>query len=88
MKFLHFEVDTSAGDAVLVELSGNAANVRLMDFINFNSYRRGGRHRYYGGHFTRSPAVLHPPHAGHWHVTVDLGGYRGHVNATVRVVNT
>ncbi len=86
MKFIHFEVDTSPGDAVLVKLSGTAANVRLMDAINFSSYRRGGRHRYIGGHFTQSPAVLQPPHAGHWYVVVDLGGFAGNIRAAVSVV--
>ncbi|WP_368670566.1 DUF1883 domain-containing protein [Myxococcus sp. AM011] len=88
VKFLHYEVDTSDGDEVVVALSGNAANVRLMDTLNFSSFRRGRRHSYLGGHFTRSPAVLRPPHGGHWHVVVDLGGYRGSVHATVRVMRS
>ncbi len=86
MKFLHFEVDTKPGDAIVVNLSGNAANVRVMDGTNFSAFRRGARHRYLGGRYTQSPAIIRPPHPGHWHVTVDLGGYGGHVNASVHVM--
>ena len=33
------------GEMVEVTLSGNAANVRLMDSSNFNSYKAGRQHR-------------------------------------------
>jgi hypothetical protein len=56
-----------------------------MDSINFSSYRRGQRFRYHGGHAKRSPVLLTAPHAGHWHVVVDLGGHGGRVNASVSV---
>lgn len=46
------------GDRVQVTLSGNAANVRLMDTSNYNSYKNGRRHTYYGGLMTKSPAVI------------------------------
>jgi hypothetical protein len=87
MKFLNYEVWTQSGDVVEVSLSGNAANVLLMDDINFQSYRSGGRFNYYGGHFNRSPAVIAPPLPGRWHVIVDLGGGAGHVSAAVRVLH-
>lgn len=85
MKFLHYEVDTGPGDTIQVTLD-KQANVKVMDGTNFQRYRRGERHTYYGGRVTNSPANITPPHQGHWHVTIDLGGHRGTVRASVRVL--
>ena len=85
MEFLHSQVQTNAGDVIEVSLDGNAANVLVMGSSDFHSYRRGGRHQYYGGYFTRSPAVIRPP-SGTWNVVIDLGGCSGRTRASVRVV--
>ncbi|HWU86325.1 MAG TPA: DUF1883 domain-containing protein [Kofleriaceae bacterium] len=85
MKFLDYDVNAEAGDTVVVELS-RAANVRLLDSSNFHRYQRGQRHTYCGGLARVSPVRLTVPHDGHWHVVVDLGGYAGHVRASVAVV--
>ena len=69
-----------------MSLSGNAANVRLMDSSNFNAYKNGRRHRYRGGLSRRSPVRLPIPHSGHWHVTVDMQGLRGKTNASIQVL--
>lgn len=74
----------SKGEQVLVTLSGNAANVRLMDSSNYNNYKNGRRHSYYGGLMRRSPSVLTIPRSGHWYVTIDLVGLRGSVRSSVR----
>lgn len=74
------------GDRVQVTLSGNAANVRLMDSSNYQSYKNGRSHRYAGGLATKSPIVLGVPNSGHWYVTVDLQGLRGTVRSSVRVL--
>ena len=74
----------SKGEQVQVTLSGNAANVRLMDSSNYNNYKHGRRHSYYGGLMRRSPSVLTIPRSGHWYVTIDLGGLRGSVSSSVR----
>jgi hypothetical protein len=74
------------GDRVQVTLSGNAANVRLMDSSNYQSYKNGRSHRYAGGLMTKSPAVLGVPSSGHWYVTVDLQGLRGTVRSSVKVL--
>lgn len=87
MKFRHFDLGRlEQGRVVNIELSGTEANVLLLDDSNFRSYRAGRRHHHYGGHATRSPVQLQVPHDGHWHVTVDLGGYAGRVSAQVAVV--
>lgn len=87
MQFLHNDLGVLGGDEVVEVSLSNAANVRLMDSGNFSSYRRGNRHQYFGGYATRSPFRLSVPHAGHWHVAIDLGGYKGSVRADVRVIN-
>ena len=74
----------SKGEQVQVTLSGNAANVRLMDSSNYNNYKHGRRHSYYGGLMRRSPSVLTIPRSGHWFVTIDLEGLRGSVRSSVR----
>ncbi len=85
MNFLHYEVTLGGNDAVRVALD-KQANVRLLDSNNFQKYRNGGEHRYYGGRAIRSPFVIPAPHAGHWHVVIDLGGYAGSVRASVGVI--
>jgi Domain of unknown function (DUF1883) len=64
----------------------NAANVRLLDSLNFNSYRQGNQYRFYGGYVTRSPYRVRVPNAGHWHLVLDLGGYAGQIRSSVRVL--
>ncbi|MGE5607804.1 MAG: DUF1883 domain-containing protein [Bacillota bacterium] len=87
MNFTHYDLGyLNGGEVVEIVLSGNAANVRLMDSSNFSSYKAGRNHRYYGGYVTRSPARLSVPHSGHWHVAVDLGGYGGSVRTGIRVL--
>ncbi len=74
------------GEIVEVILKGNAANVRLMDSSNFQYFRSGRRHQYFGGHAKKSPVRLQIPRAGHWYVTVDMGGYAGRVESSVRIL--
>ena len=85
MNFLHYEFDLAADDAVEVTLD-KQANVRLLDDANFALFQQGRQHRYHGGLAKTSPITLAAPHAGHWHVVVDLGGYAGTVQASARVL--
>lgn len=86
MNYLHYDLQLQSGDTVEVTLD-KQANVRLLDDSNFSSYQRGKQHRYYGGLVTKSPVTLpRPPHAGHWHVVIDLGGNAGTVKASVRTI--
>ena len=87
MKFNYYDIGyQSRGNVVEVTLSGSAANVRLMDSSNYQSYKSGRRHRYYGGLMRRSPARITIPHSGHWYVTVDMQGLRGTTRSSVRVI--
>ena len=86
-KFQHYNLGhQSKGNVVEVTLSGSAANVRLLDSMNFQSYRAGHQHRYYGGLITHSPARLIIPLTGTWHVTVDLQGLQGSIRSSVRII--
>ena len=85
MKYLHYPIKTVTKDCICVTLD-KQANVKLMDALNFQKYRQGKSHRYYGGYATKSPIKLTPPCSGNWHVTIDLGGYAGSASTSVAVV--
>jgi hypothetical protein len=85
MNFLHYEFDMSSDDVVEVTLD-KQANVRLLDSANYSLYKSGKQHRYHGGLVDKSPVRIAAPHAGHWHVVIDLGGYAGTVQASARVL--
>lgn len=85
MNYLHYELDLDSNDVVEVELD-KQANVRLLDGPNFARYRKGEQHKYYGGLAKQSPTRIAAPHAGKWHLVVDLGGYAGTVRASVRTI--
>lgn len=86
MQFTKYDLgNLKKGQTVVVTLSGNAANVRLMDSSNFNAYKNGRKHKYYGGLAKRSPVRIAVPHNGHWYITIDLMGLRGKVRSSVSV---
>ncbi len=85
MKYLHYEVETRARQRIVVHLHGTEANVCVMDADNFQKYESGDQFSYFGGHFKRSPAIIAPP-SGKWHVTIDLGGGAGTVQASLSVM--
>jgi len=87
MEYLHKEYDLRMDDVVEVTLSGNAANVLLLDPENYQKYRQGLAYQYFGGYARTSPFRLQAPHAGHWHLVIDLGGGAGTVQASGRVIN-
>jgi len=87
VNFTHYDLGhVEGGSVVEVTLQGSAANVRLMDSSNFNSYKAGRQHRYHGGLAQRSPVRLQVPTSGTWHVTVDMQGLRGTVRSAIRVI--
>ena len=87
MKFQHYDLGyRRTGETVKVILSGNAANVLLMDSSGFQNYRKGRRCQYYGGHARKSPVLLKIPHSGHWHVAIDLGGYAGTTRSSIEII--
>lgn len=85
MNFLKYEFDLSSDDIVEVTLD-KQANVRLLDPTNYSQYRKGAQHRYHGGLAKKSPVRIPVPHAGHWHLVIDLGGYGGTIRASVQLL--
>lgn len=86
MQFQHYDLGSlKRGSTVVVTLSGNRANVRLLDSSGFNAYRQGRQHRYIGGLATKSPVRLAVPRDGRWHLVVDLMGLGGSVRSGVQV---
>ena len=85
VNYLHYDIQLGPDDIVEVTLD-KQANVRLLDDINYSSYQRGDRHTYHGGFAKVSPLRLRAPHAGRWHLVIDLGGYAGTVTASVRTL--
>jgi hypothetical protein len=86
VKYLHYEFDAGPEDIIEVHLD-RAANVQLLDDANYDQYRNGRSFRYHGGYAKQTPVRLTPPHPGHWHVVIDLGGGAGTVRATARLVS-
>jgi len=87
MKFQYYDLkNLDGGEIVEVILSGNAANVRLMDSSNYSNFKNGRRHTYYGGNVKRSPVRIPVPRAAHWYIVIDLGGYPGTVRSSVNVL--
>lgn len=87
MEYLHREFDLVEGDAVVVTLAGNAANVLLLDEPNFQNYRQGKAYDYLGGYARTSPYRIEVPRPGRWHLVVDLAGGAGRVQASGRVIS-
>jgi hypothetical protein len=87
MQFQQYDLgQLSGGEIIEVTLKGTAANVKLMDSSNFQSYKAGRRHTYYGGYVTKSPYKVPVPKSGRWYVTIDLGGYSGRISSNVTVL--
>ena len=82
----HHEFDAGPDNVIEVSLD-HAANVQLMDAPNYENYRNGREFRYYGGHVKSTPFKIRPPHRGHWHLVIDLGGSAGTVRAAARLLS-
>ena len=65
------------GAVVELHISGNAANVWLMDSSKYSQYKSGRSVRAQGGHTTSSPVRMQTASSGHWYAVADLGGYPG-----------
>ena len=86
MKFIHKDLgQRKKGEIVEITLT-RGANVRLMDNVNFTSYKNGRKHRYIGGLAKKSPIRFGIPRSGHWHITIDMQGLKGTTRASVRLL--
>ncbi|WP_073461383.1 DUF1883 domain-containing protein [Bacillus licheniformis] len=65
----------STNDSLSVEVHlKHAADVFLVDRINFQHYKAGRSFKYYGGHYTRTPVRISVQGAGRWYLIVHGGG--------------
>lgn len=88
MHFTHFGLgNLDKGRIVEVHLQGNAANVYLLDQINYQRYSRGENFQAVGGLHKSSPIRLMTPKIANWHIAVDLPGGYGSVKTSYRVLN-
>jgi len=85
MQFLHKREYLNQGDVVVVDCS-HRCNIRLMADSDFQSYRRGGSHHYYGGYYERLPASITVPTDGYWNITLDLGGGSASIRHNIRIL--
>lgn len=87
LKFSYYNLGyLNKGQVVEVNLTA-AANVRLMDSSNYNNYKKGRKHKYYGGYVKKSPYRIVVPNSGYWYLTIDLGGYSGSLRHSVQVLS-
>ena len=77
MNYLHAALTANAGDIVEVTLTGNAANVFLLDAIQFMRYQLGHSFNFIGGFATQTPYRVQVPITGSWTLVVDLRGTAG-----------
>lgn len=85
--FNHYDLGhLESGRVVEISLSGNAANVLLLDSSNFQNYKRNKRYQYIGGLAKRSPVRLKTNKSSHWHVVVNMNGLAGTVRSGVTVI--
>lgn len=85
MDFIHAREYLDGNQSVLVDCD-TQCNVMLTDDANFSHFKRGNRFHCFGGSFDRFPALLSPPHAGHWNITIDLGGATANIRYSIRIV--
>ena len=76
-----------SGAVVEFNLSGNAANVWLMDAATYTRYRRGDQVRAQGGRATRTPVRMQTTTSGHWFAVADLGGAPGRLGLNAAVIS-
>ena len=85
MEHLRYDLGNLKKDSSVVVTLKNQANVQLMTGGEYNNYKAGRRYRYHGGRVTQSPFRITVPSNGHWVVAIDLGGYAGHISASIAV---
>ena len=85
MKFIHSREYLKAGDIVVLKCD-TQCNFSIMDDSNFASFKSGGSHRYYGGHFKAFPAKISVPNTGNWNIVLDLAGGSASIKYSFTVI--
>ena len=88
MRYRYYNLgQQQANSCVVVRLRGSAANVVLLDQLNFRRYRSGEGFLYTGGYYRHSPVKLQVPEDGRWYLVLDHGGYKGRIRAEIEVLS-
>lgn len=90
MRYAYYDLgQREGGTVVIVRWRASAADVLLLDPVNFTRYCEAKRPLFFtaGGRYARPPARLTVPESGRWYVVADLHGYSVHGKATVEVLN-
>ena len=86
MDYLKFDLGVLKCDRVVeITLTKTAANVHLLDSSNFFNYVRGRDFHGLGGLTWYSPVTFTIPNQDHWYVVVDMKGFKGKPEASVRL---
>jgi hypothetical protein len=87
MKYLYYDLGEQQQDTcVVTHLRGSAANVILLDPLNFHWYRHGRPFLYTGGLYTHTPARVQIPADGQWYLVIDCGGVKHPRVANIEIV--
>ena len=63
--YIHTREQLSQGDVVVVECD-HQCNIRIIDDQNFEYFKHGREHKYYGGFYRILPARIVIPQSGYW----------------------
>ena len=86
MQFLHYEL--SAGKDKIIQVTiDHQADIKVMDPFNFSKYKLGKTPDFQGGTYPASTIEFRVHRKDIWHVVIDLGGKRGEVKASVKLLN-
>lgn len=86
MSHIHSREYLNGGDIVHVDCS-HQINVLVMDDINYSSYKRGGRFKYFGGFYERFPVDITVPNSNNWNVVLALPpGRRANIQYSINII--
>ncbi|MBI9102899.1 MAG: DUF1883 domain-containing protein [Spirochaetales bacterium] len=86
MQFIHYELKAGIDKIIQVTIDSEA-DVKLMDTFNFTKYKKGRTPDYQGGTYPASTIEFRVDKTDTWHVVIDLGGKKGEVKASVKLIN-
>ena len=71
MQYQIYNLNFQKRDSVVEITLTAAANVRMMDAMNYDLFKNKQQHKYFGGFVTVSPYRMAIPWDGHWVVLID-----------------
>lgn len=82
MRFIHKPlVSMKKGTLVKVTFS-QPTKVKLMTTRNFDKYKKGRTHQYFGGHYDASPIEFTIPTDGNYNCVIEKGSFNSPIDVT------